>query len=190
MILAAAMAVFAERGYQEASMAEIAAAAGITAAVLYDHFPSKADLQVDLLESQTEELLLFVAAAVAAGPEERGERFRAGVDAFFTFVETHPYAWRMLFRDPPTDPVVAAAHGRVHRRATAGIAAFLTADAPSQFLARPDAEQRAEMFAQMLKMAQNGLAVWWYENHETPRAVLVERVVEFCWVGLEKFAAE
>src|SRR5215218_4724569 len=87
LIRDAAMAVFSERGYQEASMVQIAAAAGVTAAVLYDHFPSKAELQVDLLEAQTEELLQFVGAAVAAGPEKRGERFRVGVDAFFAFVE-------------------------------------------------------------------------------------------------------
>jgi len=189
LILEAAMGVFSARGYQEAAMAEIAREAGITAAVLYDHFPSKAELQVTLLESQTNELLRFVGAAVAEGPEDRAERFRVGVDAFFAFVEDHPYAWRMLFRDPPGDPAVTAAHGRVHRQATAGIAAFLLADAPPEFLARPDAEQTAEMFAQMLKMAQNGLAIWWYEHRETPRQVLVDRVVEFCWQGLERFAA-
>ena len=41
----------------------------------------------------------------------------------------------------------------------------------------------------MLKMAQNGLAVWWYEHRDVPRADLVDRVIEFCWVGLERIAA-
>jgi AcrR family transcriptional regulator len=189
LICEAAMAVFAERGYREASIAEIAREAGITAAVIYDHFPSKADLQVTLLEAQTEELLAFVGAAIAAGPEETAARFRVGVDAFFGFVEEHPYAWRMLFRDPPSDPAVGAAHARVHRRATEGIAAFLMASAPPALLGRPDFEQMAEMLAEMLKMAQNGLAVWWYEHREVPRSTLVERVVDFCWIGLERFSA-
>jgi AcrR family transcriptional regulator len=183
------MEVFGERGYQEASMAEIARAAGITPAVIYDHFASKAELQITLLEAQTEELLVFVGSAVAGDFEDTGERIRVGVDAFFTFVEEHPYAWRMLFRDPPTDPAILSTYRRIHRQATAGIALFLRASAPPQLLEGPDADRDLEMFAEMLKMAQNGLAVWWYEHRDVPRRVLVDRVLEFCWLGFERIAA-
>jgi AcrR family transcriptional regulator len=180
------MEVFAERGYQEASMAEIARAAGITPAVIYDHFSSKAELQVLLLETQTDELIAYVGAAVSGELPDTRERMRVGVDAFFTFVEEHPYAWRMLFRDPPTDPAILSTYREIHSRATAGIAIFLRASAPPALLEDPDAERDLEMFAEMLKMAQNGLAVWWYEHRDVPRSALVERVLEFCWIGLER----
>ena len=188
-ILRAAMEVFAERGYQEASVAEIAAAAGITPAVIYDHFPSKAELQITLLEQQTDELLAFVGSAVASDFEGTAERMKVGVDAFFEFVEEHPYAWRMLFRDPPTDPAIVSTYRNIHRRATAGIAMFLRASAPDVLLDDPQAERDLEMFAEMLKMAQNGLAVWWYGHRDVPRGELVERVLEFCWIGFERIAA-
>jgi AcrR family transcriptional regulator len=188
-ILRAGMEVFAERGYQEASMVEIARAAGITPAVIYDHFASKAELQITLLEAQTEELLAFVGAAVAGEFEETAERIRVGVDAFFTFVEEHPYAWRMLFRDPPTDPAILSTYRRIHQQATAGIALFLRASAPPALLEGANADRDLEMFAEMLKMAQNGLAVWWYEHREVPRRDLVDRVFEFCWIGFERIAA-
>ena len=188
-ILRAGMEVFADRGYQEASMAEIARAAGITPAVIYDHFASKAELQMTLLKRQTEELLTFVGSAVAGDFEEMAERIRVGVDAFFTFVEEHPYAWRMLFRDPPTDPAILSTYRRIHQQATAGIALFLRASAPPELLKGPEAERDLEMFAEMLKMAQNGLAVWWYEHRDVPRAELVDRVLEFCWIGFERIAA-
>ena len=188
-ILRAAMEVFAERGYQEAAMTEIARTSGITPAVIYDHFPSKAELQITLLERETDELLTFVGSAVAGVFEDTAERLRAGVDAFFTFVEEHPYAWRMLFRDPPTDPAILSTYRRIHKRATAGIAIFLRASAPDGLLDEPAAERDLEMFAEMLKMAQNGLAVWWYEHREVPRRELVERVLEFCWIGFERVAA-
>jgi AcrR family transcriptional regulator len=188
-ILRAAMEVFAARGYQEASMVEIARAAGITPAVIYDHFASKAELQITLLERQTEELLVFVGSAVAGDFEDTGERIRVGVDAFFTFVEENPYAWRMLFRDPPTDPAILSTYRRIHQQATAGIALFLRASAPSDLLDDPQAERDLEMFAEMLKMAQNGLAVWWYEHRDVPRRELVDRVLEFCWLGFERIAA-
>ena len=188
-ILGAAMEVFAERGYQEASVAEIAREAGITPAVIYDHFASKAELQITLLEAQTGELLAFVGSAVAGEFEDTAARIRAGVNAFFTFVEEHPYAWRMLFRDPPTDPAILSTYRRIHSQATAGIAVFLRASAPDALLEGDDAERDLEMFAEMLKMAQNGLAVWWYEHRDVPRAVLVDRVLEFCWAGLERLSA-
>ena len=187
-IVRAAMEVFAARGYQEASMAEIAAAAGITPAVIYDHFASKAELQIWLLEQQTQELLSFVGAAVAGEFETTADRTRAGVEAFFTFVEEHPYAWRMLFRDPPTDPAILSTYRHIHQQATAGIAVFLRIGAPESVLNDPDADRDLEMFAEMLKMAQNGLAVWWYEHRQVPREELVERVLEFCWLGLERIS--
>jgi AcrR family transcriptional regulator len=187
-IVQAAMEVFAERGYQEASMSEIARAAGITPAVIYDHFPSKAELQIWLLEQQTTELLAFVGSAVTRGFETTTERVRVGVGAFFTFVEEHPYAWRMLFRDPPTDPAILSTYRRIHQQATAGIAIFLRGSAPEALLGDPDADRDLEMFAEMLKMAQNGLAVWWYDHREVPREALVDRVLEFCWLGLERLA--
>jgi AcrR family transcriptional regulator len=188
-ILGAAMEVFAERGYQESSMIEIARAAGITPAVIYDHFASKAELQITLLERQTEELLTFVGEAVAGEFEDTTERLRVGVDAFFAFVEENPYAWRMLFRDPPTDPAILSTYRRIHQQATAGIALFLKASAPPALLEGSRADRDLEMFAEMLKMAQNGLAVWWYDHRDVPRRELVDRVLEFCWIGLERFAA-
>src|SRR4051812_2948452 len=188
-ILRAGMEVFAERGYQEASMVEIARVAGITPAVIYDHFASKAELQITLLERQTEELLAFVASAVAGDFDDMAARFRAGVDAFFGFVEEHPYAWRMLFRDPPTDPAILSTYRRIHQQATAGIALFLRASAPPELLrgAAPDAAR--EILGEMLKMAQNGLGFWWYEPRAVPRRELVDRVLEFCWLGFERIAA-
>jgi AcrR family transcriptional regulator len=187
-ILESAKQVFADRGYHEASIGEISKAAGISPAVVYDHFDSKAELQIILLERETEELLGFVGAAVQAAPEALPERMRAGVDAFFVFVEEHTYAWRMLFRDPPTDPAVTASYHKIHVMATGGIALFLRASAPEELLAHPDSDRDLEMFAQLLKMAQNGLASWWWEHPDVPREVLVDRMLEFCWIGLERVA--
>ncbi len=169
-------------------MVEIAGAAGITVAVIYDHFPSKAALQVELLERSTEELLAVVGAALARAPAGAAERLQAGVEAFFGFVEEHRFAWRMLFRDPPSDPEVAAAYRRLSDRGRAGIAAFIQAGGEEALAGYANREQAAEMFAEMLRMAQNGLAAWWYEHREVPREEIVELMLDFCWVGLERVA--
>ncbi len=188
LILDGAMEVFAERGYERASMEAISKAGGVTPAVIYDHFPSKAKLAVELLERQTKELLAYVGSALKDAPEDRAARLRVGVDAFFCFVEEHPFAWRMLFRDPPSDPEVAAAYRRLDGVATKAIAAFIEAGADGALGGYSDPDRAAEIFAEALKATQNGLAAWWYEHPKVPREEVVERLLEFCWIGMERLA--
>src|ERR687893_1318670 len=81
-ILDAALETFARRGYNGASIDEIAQAAGISKALIYEHFPSKKDLHVSLLERHTQEI--FVRLAQTADTDEPGDvRLRHGVGAFF-----------------------------------------------------------------------------------------------------------
>ena len=169
-------------------MTAIAESAGITPAVIYDHFSSKAELQITLLDAQAKALMEAVGRALAEAPQALDERLRTGVDAFFRFVQQQSPAWWLLFRDPPSQPDIAAAYSRIQSEATAGIVAFLRESAPPELLTRPEAERDLEMFAQLLRTAQNGLAAWWHEHPEMPRADLVDRVVEFAWLGLERVA--
>jgi AcrR family transcriptional regulator len=190
LILGGAMEVFAKRGYEGASMVEIAAAGGVTPAVIYDHFSSKAELAIELLELQTAELLGFVAAALDRAPQDAAAQMRAGVDAFFSYVEEHPFAWRILFRDPPSDARVADAYRRLNGQATAAIAVFLESGDRGALARYPNPAQTAEIFAEALKAAQNALAAWWYEHPEVSRGEIVERLLEFAWDGLGRVAAD
>jgi hypothetical protein len=45
------------------------------------------------------------------------------------------------------------------------------------------------MSVELLGVTQNRLAAWWREHPEIPCEVLVDRIVEFCWTGLEGCAA-
>jgi AcrR family transcriptional regulator len=177
-ILAAAEEVFARRGYHGAALEDIAQAAGISKALIYEHFASKRDLHASLLEAHVEELFRRLQAGAAPGqPGE--ERLRRGIDAFLSFVEEHREAWRALFRDA-ADPDVGAFVVRVQAQATAVIAALIAADPEA-----PEGGDRAiEMHAAMLSGALQSLANWWHDHQEVPRTVLVDRAMDFCWVGL------
>jgi AcrR family transcriptional regulator len=50
VILKAALAVFSQKGYERATVADIAGRAGIAKGVVYDYFPSKEELFTDLFE--------------------------------------------------------------------------------------------------------------------------------------------
>ena len=187
-ILEAASQVFADRGYEGASIEEIAEAAGITRPVIYDHFDSKRDLHVSLLELHMDQLLDFMGERVASEETAEG-RLEAGFGAFFEFVETHPYAWRILFRDPtPADEEIVAAHQRGQDRVTEALVAMIAA---SPLAGEPSGSVEPEvtwaMWAQIMKNAAHGLAFWWYVHREVPREELLSATMNALWVGLQHF---
>ena len=59
-IAAAAMQLFAERGFDAVSVAEVASAADVSVATVFNYFPTKEDLVYDRMEAFEEELLAAV----------------------------------------------------------------------------------------------------------------------------------
>src|SRR3954453_20515831 len=181
-ILAAAEETFGRCGYHGASLDDVAHAAGVSKALIYEHFISKRELHGSLLDAQAEEIFARVEAAVQRG--ETGEqRLRNGIDAFLAFVEEHREAWRALFRDA-ADPEVGALVARVQHRAT-GVVARLIAAGPSA-AAADDGGAGLEIHAQMLSGAVQSLATWWHDHREVPRELLVELGSELCWHGVAR----
>ncbi len=184
LIVQAAAEVFAANGYRDASMELIAGRAGVTAPVLYDHFDSKQALYLTLLDEHGRALLSRVLAGATAA-RTAADALRAGIDAFLGFVQSHPFAWRMLFRDPPADPVIAEQYARRQAATTTALAAALRAGGATSDEG-PRAEQTGEVYAEMLRTGLNGVAAWWYDHPDVPRAELVELVYGLYWTGLRR----
>lgn len=184
LIREAALEVFARRGYHGASLDEIAHAAEISKALIYEHFPSKRELYVALLETHAQ--ALFDRLAAAAGTAEPGEiRLRAGVDAFLAFVEEQREAWRMLFRDA-ADPEVAEVLVRVQGQANDAVAALIAAEPAARGRDEADPQLELAMLAQLLSGAVQSLANWWHERPDVPRERLVDAVMDLTWMGFER----
>lgn len=188
-ILDSALEVFSRHGYNGASIDEIAGAAGISKALIYEHFPSKKDLHVSLLERHVQEI--FVRLAESADTRDPGEtRMRNGVDAFFEWVETHRDAFRLLFRDT-FESDVADALVRLQNQATGAIAALIAAE-PATHGPRDrevDFALAIEAMAQQLSGSVQSLAIWWQSHPTMDREWLVDRVLEYAWIGLERVRA-
>lgn len=186
-ILDSALEVFAQHGYRGASIDDIAAAAGVSKALIYEHFPSKRHLHIALLERHVGEL--FERLVESAATSEPGEvRLRAGVDAFLSFVEARPEAFRMLFRDA-VEPEVAGMLQGLARQAAVQVAELIATE-PREKRADDDEEREAiEIFGALLTGAVQQLALWWDEHPQVPRERLVTRVMEFAWLGFERLRA-
>lgn len=95
-VLDVACTVFANRGFHATSMDDIAAAAGVTKPVLYQHFPSKRALFIELLDELGRRLLDELEQATSSAHSGR-ERVEAGFAAYFRFVTSNEAAFRVLF---------------------------------------------------------------------------------------------
>lgn len=187
-IQSSALEVFAERGYHTTSIDDIARAAGISKALIYEHFASKQELHADLLEVQASELYRRVANAVQAVEAESGSaRLTAGLAAYLSFVEERRDAWRVLFRET-VDPESAAALDRVSAQIRALVAALIAQDpgATPRNSAHPETDRGIQQLAQMLVGAIQSSANWWDDHREVRRDRVLETAMEFVWFGLDR----
>lgn len=188
LILDAAVELFASRGFHAASMDEIAAAAGISKAVVYDHFVSKQELYTLLLEKIRADVDSAVQGAVAP-VDDRGERsVRVAMEAFFQFVEDNPQACRLLFLEIQSAAEAASVVRLIDARVTEGLSAQL-AENPAIFGGHPERERQLRILAELIKSAIHGLASWWYQNPDVPRSDLVDRSVGMIWPAIERAGA-
>jgi AcrR family transcriptional regulator len=185
VIAAAATELFAERGYQGASIEEIARRSGVTPPVVYDHFESKQALYRELLEAHFADLRQ-VWAANFTGDDPPAQRVARSFDAWFAYVEAHPFAGRMLFRDTTGDPRIAAMHAEVAAGSRAAVMPLVAAEPGTLDLADSAVEATLDMTWEVLRGVLQGLAIWWADHPEVPREQVVTVAMNALWVGFER----
>jgi AcrR family transcriptional regulator len=174
----AASALFAEHGYAGTRLEDIAAAAGVTKQLLYQHFPSKKALHMALLAKHRDELLAGLAQNMAT-PGPLAERLPQVLDRWFAYVEEHPYALAMLFRDTTGDPEVQAVYRELQASARTANVALIRAEPELEV-----PEEQIEPLAEFARSATTGLALWWAEHADVPRATVVQVAADMLVRGL------
>jgi AcrR family transcriptional regulator len=155
----AATEVFAERGFEGAGMDLIASRSGVSVPVVYDHFASKDDLYRRLLERQRDDLVAFWAQRLPLPPGR--EALEALVDAYYAYVEEHPFAYRMYFRD--------SAHRDIQQEGNVMLATLLKTVPGFE-----DADDATlQMSTEVLRTGLIGLALWWQEHPQIAREQVV-----------------
>ena len=187
-ILDAALTAFSQKGYHATSLDDIAGEAGVSKALIYEHFASKQELHADLIARNARELTQRVAGALSGVEiESTVERLAAGLEAFFAFVEERRDAWRMLFRDA-ADPESSAVLERMVQQVTAEVTVLISQDPGARKLTRVGDERSLRLLAEMLVGGAQAMANWWTDHPEAPRAQLVEIAMDFAWLGLERLS--
>lgn len=172
-LLDVALERFAAGGFHRTSMEDIAAAAGVTKPVLYQHFASKRALYLELLDDVGAQLLAAItdATAAAAGPREQVEN---GFAAYFRFVAGHEPAFRLLFGGGPRrDEQFAEAVARVEQAIANEIAKMIEADLED--------DHRAQLARAIVGLAEG---VSRDAGPDFDPEVLGRRMAELAWAGL------
>jgi len=184
-VIGLARELFVERGYDGASMDELARRADVSKPVVYDLVGSKEELFRDVMTLEAEELSRRISDAVAREPV-RDERLRAGTIAFFRFVGERRATWAALMAmdAAPVTREVARAR-RYHTKVVAGLLAQGAADGGN--VADP---LIVDACAHAINGACEAMAMWWQDHPEIEAEVLAGIVTELVRPGLLALAGE
>ena len=175
-LLDRALRVFSERGFHATSMNDVAEAAGVTKPVLYQHFPSKRDLYLELLRDVGRQLTATITAATTAETAVQAKTI-AGLAAYFRFVQEQQAAFKLLFGSGSRrDESFAAAVRQVEDEIGATIAGLLDPHI--------DPGRRLVIAHGILGMAEGTCRLWLGKGLDLDPEDLAGQVGELLYGGL------
>jgi AcrR family transcriptional regulator len=126
-ILGAARELLLERGYGELTMERVARAAGVSKALVYDHFGHRREVYLAILADEQVRMVQRLAPALAGG--DRAARVRSSVRAFLELVAEYGDGYAELFRNPVAhDPELAVELARVRESVADMVAGVIAGD--------------------------------------------------------------
>ncbi|WP_279347346.1 TetR/AcrR family transcriptional regulator [Hoyosella sp. YIM 151337] len=177
-LLNAASDVFASQGYHAAGMDEIAERAGVSKPVLYQHFPSKLELYLAVLQAHVDKLISGVRQALRSTTHNK-QRLYAAVQAFFDFVDNDTQGYRLIFQsDALSDPSVQSRVAQASEDCIDAVFDLVSHDSGLD-------PYRARMLAVGLVGVSQVNARYWLEaSRPISKSDAVETTVSLAWGGL------
>ncbi len=176
--------LFAEKGFGATSVEEIAATAGVSKPVVYEHFGGKEGLYAVVVDREMQTLLESITGALTSGDHPRQLLEQAAL-ALLDYIETRTDGFRILVRDSP----VAQSTGSF---------ASLISDAATQvehimaaeFQARGFDTRIAPMYAQALVGMVALTGQWWLDARKPRKSEVAAHLVNLAWNGLTNLEAK
>lgn len=180
-LLSAALEVFTAAGYHSAAMDEIADRANVSKPVLYQHFPSKLELYLAVLDLHIDSLIFALQKAIA---EHRGnsDRVKATVEAYFGFIDAEGEAFRLLFEsDMNLEPQVRERLNRMTYDCAAAVSAVISVETG---LAK---EESMMLAVGLIGTVQTTARHWLDRDGKIDRSRATELVMNLIWRGISGF---
>lgn len=175
-LLDVALPIFARQGYHGTSMNEVADAAGVTKPVLYQHFESKRDLFLALLEAVGGKLIEAITKATTDAGSGKSQT-ELGFRAYFRWVHDDHDAFMLLFGSGARrDEEFAEAVRKVEDHTADAIAPLIAADVDS-------AHRRTVAFG-LVGLAEGVSRQLVTDSLRFDPDVIAQQVADLAWAGL------
>jgi AcrR family transcriptional regulator len=170
-------AVFAQRGYDGASVEEIAERAGISKPIVYEHFGGKEGLYAVIVDREMDYVVTRISDSIAAGsPRERVER---AAIAFLTYVKDHPEGFAVLSRDTPGTAARGGMSSLLNDVAERVGKVFTAALKQAGY-----DPKMAPVYAHALIGMVAFVGQWWTETRKPPVEQVASHLAALAWMGL------
>jgi AcrR family transcriptional regulator len=170
--------LFADRGFEGASIEEIAARAGVTRPVVYEHFGGKEGIYAVVVDREMQRLLGMVGTGIAETDHARA-KLEAAASALLQYVEEHSEGFRILTRDSH-----AASGTGSFASLISEIASRVEHVLAGEFKSRGYEAKLAPLYAQSLVGMVALTGQWWLEVRKPKREVVAAHLVNLAWNGL------
>ena len=175
-LLAVGLEVFAHQGFHRTSMNEVAEAAGVTKPVLYQHFASKRELYLALLDDVGRDLLEAIAEATLGASDGKAQT-EAGFAAYFQWVARDRDAFVLLFGSGARrDEEFAEAVRRVEDAIAEAIEPLIAADI--------DTSHRRTLAYALVGLAEGASRQLVASGEDFDPQLLGRQVTDLAWAGL------
>ncbi|MGJ7907645.1 TetR family transcriptional regulator [Actinopolyspora sp. H202] len=182
-LLDVARALFAERGFDGASIEEIAHRADVSKPVVYEHFGGKEGIYAVVVDREMQTLLDMVVSALSAGhPRELLEQAAC---ALLDYIDNSTDGFRILVRDSPVASTTGTFSGLLN-----DIASQVEHIFGLQFSARGYDPELAPLYSQALVGMVALTGQWWLEVHRPGRDEVAAHLVNLAWNGLSHLEHE
>lgn len=176
-LIEVARAVFAKRGYEAASIEEIAKGAKVSKPIVYEHFGGKEGLYAVIVDREMDYVVRRITESISGGtPRERIERASL---AFLAYVRDHPDGFAVLSQDSP----ITSSRGRMSSllndlaERVGDIFARSLKDAGYDAKAAP-------IYAHALVGMVTFVGKWWTEVRKPPIEEVARHLGALAWMGL------
>jgi AcrR family transcriptional regulator len=172
--------LFAERGFDGTSVEEIAARAGVSKPVVYEHFGGKEGLYAVVVDREVGRLLDTVTSAFT-GDNPRLLLEQAAL-AMLTYVEDQADGFRILVRESP----VGLEKGGGFATIISDIAGQVEYILARQFKARGFETKLAPLYSQALVGMVALTGQWWLDHRRPKKDEVAAHLVNLAWNGLSQ----
>jgi AcrR family transcriptional regulator len=174
--------LFAERGFEGTSIEEIAAQAGVSKPVVYEHFGGKEGLYAVVVDREVERLTT-VTKALSEGPYSK-PRFEAAAVSLLRYIDDNADGFRILVRD--SSPGSGSGTYGTLLTDIAGQVEYIMAD----FLKSRGRDPRlAPMYSQMMVGMVAFTGQWWLDARKPKLEQVAANMIDLAWNGLAQLDA-